>query len=439
MAIQTLNDIHFKRFEILMNYVAKHDDGEGLVLRRKDVLNIIGISEGDSAKAIFRIIKEFPEFYQDKLKIVKEGRTNRYYALKKQTEQKEPSLILHQVQSIGSNRFITAVSANQIGDWWEKQVISYNPLIQRGEKEVVEKDGTITKEPIFSKANVKRIAEKIMDGSYHTDTIVLNILKTGEEELVYQNGTLMVQNGEINILDGQHRLHAINLVREYIDTGEIANIDLDALIFPLQIENLDIDEAQDAFSQFSRGLKISSSRAEFFNNKDIENRLLKELLEKSALQGRVETVKNSILKSEKEKIVTFATLVNAFRMSFPSIDNQNEYEEVLQYLTEYFHELFTIIPELTDYDSRSASKEYSLVAENFTFYGYLRIASYLYQMPDWKEKMAALAKIEYRKEAKPWYGRVTRKGKKGFSITNNNDTRNYFVKRFEKEFIKHLS
>lgn len=44
MDIRNLNEIHYKRFEILIDYVSKYDNGEGLLLKRKDVLNIVGIN-----------------------------------------------------------------------------------------------------------------------------------------------------------------------------------------------------------------------------------------------------------------------------------------------------------------------------------------------------------------------------------------------------------
>lgn len=439
MDIRNLNEIHYKRFEILIDYVSKHDNGEGLLLKRKDVLNIIGINEGDSAKAIFKIINDLPDNYKDQLLIQDEGRQKRYFYIgNPKAKQEENILTLSNVLSIGKNRYLTIMSAQQIGDLWERQVISYNPLIQRGEREIINKDGTVSKEPIYSKSNVKQIAEKIMDGTYHTDTIVLNILKTGKEQLIFQDGTLTMKNGEINILDGQHRLHSINMVKELIESGEVTDTDLESLIFPVQIENMDITEAQDAFSQFARGLKISSTRAEFFNNKDIENILIKEVIQECVLSDKVETVKNSILKSDRKKVVTFATLINGFKMSFPKIENKEEYHEIKKFLIEFLNELFRIIPELTDYDKRVQSRDTSLIAENFAFYGYMKIANYLLKKPDWTKLLPAINNINFSKDSSPWYGKVTRKGKKGYSITNNADTRNYFTKRIEKEFIKNI-
>jgi len=439
MNVQNINEIHYKRFQILVDYISKNDNGKGLILKRKDVLNIVGINEGDSAKAIFKIINHLPEDYKDKILIKNEGRQKRYFYIgKPKTQIQDEILVLSNVLSIGRNRYLTAISAQQVGDWWEQQAISYNPLIQRGEKEVVGKDGIVSKEPIYSKSNVRQIAEKIMDGSYHTDTIVLNVQKTGKEQLIYQDGTLTIRNGKINILDGQHRLHSINMVKGLIETGEITDTDLENLIFPIQIENMDTVEAQDAFSQFSRGLKISSTRAEFFNNKDIENILMKEVMEECALKNKVETVRNSILKTNHEKVVTFATLINAFKISFPKIENETEYQQIKNFLNEFFDELFKIIPELTDYDKRVQSRDNSLIAENFAFYGYMRIASYLMDKPNWKEMLPTICKVNFAKDSSPWYSKVTRKGKKGYNITNNNDTRNYFIKRLEKEFIKNL-
>jgi hypothetical protein len=68
----------------------------------------------------------------------------------------------------------------------------------------------------------------------------------------------------------------------------------------------------------------------------------------------------------------------------------------------------------------------------------MKIANYLMKKPDWDKLLPAINKINFSKDSSPWYGKVTRKGKKGYSITNNADTRNYFTKRIEKEFIKNI-
>lgn len=436
MTGQAINDIHYKRFQILIDYIRKNDKGEGVLLKRKDVLDIIGISEGDSAKAIFKIINDMPEVYQDVLRIKKENRWKRYYYIGTKLKEKGKTIVFKKVVPIGENRYLSTISAKQLGEWWDKQVIRYNPLIQRGEREVVLKDGTVIKEPIYNKTNVKKIAEKIAEGTYHTDTIVLNVLKTGEELFTYSNGTLTIQNADICILDGQHRLHAINMVKDLVESGEVTDIDLENLIFPIQIENMDIKEAQDAFSQFSKGLKISSTRAEYFNNKDVENILIKEVIRESVLKDKVETVRNNVLKSNKEKVVTFGTLINAFKLAFPKPEKEDEYKEVKSFLIQFFNKLFEIIPEFTDYEKRKESWKHSLIAENFAFYGYMYLASMLVGDSDWENKIDNLLNINFEKDSSIWYGKVTRKGKKGYNITNNSDTRNYFMKRLEKEFLK---
>ena len=69
----------------------------------------------------------------------------------------------------------------------------------------------------------------------------------------------------------------------------------------------------------------------------------------------------------------------------------------------------------------------------------MKLASILMKESDWKSRLTAVSSINFKKDSSPWYGKVTRKGKRGYNITNNNDTRHYFMKRLEKEFAKQLA
>lgn len=349
-----------------------------------------------------------------------------------------PKVKFSPVSRLGEAEFTTHLSGKELLRLWLDNVIEYFPEIQRGTKVKLDKDKNEVEVPVFSMANVKKITESILKGNYFTDLITLNIVKDGTEKVEFKDNSLIVYSGKIAISDGQHRIRALESIKMSNDTMETA-FDLDSLIFPVKITIYDISTAQQQFYQFSQGLKISSSRSEYFNSKDLSNILVKRLMEKGrALHEKVEVVKNTISKKDTRHLVSFATLVNAVEMVYV-LDTEEELDRLTEYLNEFFKELINLIPELSDYEKRLESKEHSLIAENFMFYGYMAISQILFNIPDWKEKMPLILQLDLNKDSKLWYGKIIKRGKKkGYSIINSNDSRRAIINRINKEFSELL-
>jgi hypothetical protein len=69
------------------------------------------------------------------------------------------------------------------------------------------------------------------------------------------------------------------MILEGNEKGNLA-FDLSELKFPVKITNYDVQTAQQQFHQFSQGLKISSSRAEYFNQTGLATYRCKRIDEK---------------------------------------------------------------------------------------------------------------------------------------------------------------
>jgi len=346
----------------------------------------------------------------------------------------EPKVKFGPVMRLGKAEYMTHMNGKELLELWLSNGIEYFPEIQRGTKVRLDKRKSEIEVPVFSTTNVKKIYESMISGEYFTDLITLNIIKDGTEKVDVKDDYLVVYKGKIAISDGQHRIRALESIKISNDTMETA-FDLESLVFPVKITIYDIPTAQQQFYQFSQGLKISSSRSEYFNSKDLSNILIKSLMEKgNALEDKVEIVKNTISKKDTRHLVSFATLVNAVNMVYV-LDTKDELDKLTKYLNEFFKELINLIPELNDYDKRLESKENSLIAENFMFYGYMAISQLLYSVPNWKEKMPLILQLDFSKDSKLWYGKVIKRGKKkGYSIINSNDSRRAMINRINMEF-----
>jgi hypothetical protein len=346
--------------------------------------------------------------------------------------------VFRNVSQIGEKEYQTVIDGQELAQMWRDGIITYNPEIQRGVKIKKGKDNAETKVAVFSKANVKKIYTSMLSGQYFTDMITLNVLEDGSEEIELDTEGNLNVNGEINISDGQHRIRALAMILESNDKDN--TFDLSELKFPVKITNYDVQTAQQQFHQFSQGLKISSSRAEYFNQTGLSNIIVRELMKNSDLAGRVEVVRNSIPKKDERHIVTFATLVNAIDLVYKDLQTRVQAMELSKYLSEFFNELINFIPELHDYEKRAKSKETSLVGENFMFYGYVAISKVLRDKENWKEYLPLVNELDLSKGSKQWYGDVIKGGKgKGYTIVNNNESRKTFANKIEKMFKKLLN
>lgn len=347
--------------------------------------------------------------------------------------------VFKNVNQIGEREYQAIIDGQELAEMWKDGVITYNPEIQRGVKIKRGKDNTETEVAVYSKANVKKIYASMLSGQYFTDMITLNILADGNEKVELDDEGNLTVDGEINIADGQHRIRALAMILEGNEKGDTA-FDLSELKFPVKITHYDVQTAQQQFHQFSQGLKISSSRAEYFNQTGLANIVVRELMKNSDLAGRVEVVRNSIPKKDEKHIVTFATLVNAIQLVYEDVGTRVQAMELSKYLGEFFNELINLIPELHNYEKRAQSKEISLTGENFMFYGYVAISKVIREKENWKEYLPLVNELDLSKGSKQWYGDVIKRGKgRGYTIVNNNESRKTFTNKIEKMFKKLLN
>lgn len=316
--------------------------------------------------------------------------------------------IFKNTEKLGNNGYMTFIDGERLLHYWEKEQIAYIPEIQRGLKTITNEQGESVEVPVFSQANVNKIKDIMLKESYYVSQITLNLLKK-DSKLKYNEETreLKITKGVLAILDGQHRLRALKQLKE-----ENSEFDLSTIIFPVKITNYEEEKAQEQFYQFTLGSKISSSRGEYFNNKDYSNKIVKDLFKNSILSDKIETVKNIISRQESNKIVSFATLKNSIQINFNTnkIDNDKESTEIYNFLKEFFEQLFITIPEFENYEDRLQLKEQqSLKCENFAFYGYLAIAEYLEDKENWKELLTKVNEIDFSKNSPLWASQVTKK------------------------------
>lgn len=339
------------------------------------------------------------------------------------------------LQQFSDDEYLSCIDGEELVRLWQEGIITYNPEIQRGSRTKVLRNNEESEEPVYSKGNVKKIYEAMVADNYFVDMITLNVLAD-------ENGSITIDNermemhviGEINIADGQHRIRALEMLNESNNKG-YTNLDLSVFRFPLKITNLPVPLAKQQFHQFATNLKISSSRSEYFNFAGIFNTVVRNLMRNSELSGRIEIIKNTITKNETRNIVTFATLVNAVEMVYKNdIETNAQAASLSEYLSEFFNVLINAVPEFSNFERRQQSKETSLIAENFMFYGYVAISKLIRDKENWQQYVPMVNQLDLAKESEVWFGKVTKRGRNGLSIINSSDSRKYFIEKITEKF-----
>lgn len=353
--------------------------------------------------------------------------------------------VFYNVKQVDDNIWYLFLNGYQIAELWDQGKIVYYPETQRGTKIKKLKNGEVKSVAICNEKNIKEIQSAIKgedNKKFYPSQITLNLLEQNNEVAIYnfEDKTLKL-TGVLTMLDGNHRTRAMHRLYLYSKVlGEDCGYKekLEKLEFPILLTHFQPDEAKSVFSQFAKGLKISTSKAESFDMSRASNRIVNKLNNHGSLKGMIDENKTSISKSDEKHIVTFATLNNAIKESFPIIQSQKEENDIYEFLDLFFKELKEIFPEMLSYEHRSLSREYSLVCENITFYGYLAIARLLYVkrfQNTWKDELKNIKKIDMDKESEIWTS-IIRPGKTGLVMINNKQTRSILSKILEEEFYK---
>ena len=342
------------------------------------------------------------------------------------------------VIDLGNDKYLTHLSAEEIGKMWDKEELTYYIPTQRGVR-YRKVNNKIKEETILKQSNINEMQSLILKGQLGTTQLTFNVLDNGKGLINYNKDKReLFIKGSIALLDGMHRVKSCYKAYKsalILNDEELIN-NVKNTIFPILITHHNDEKAKVIFSQMSKGLKISKSLAESFDSTKSSNRIIIKLNEHSILKGMIDVRKTSINKNDEKHIVTFNTLKTALDESFPSIRTEEEEQEIYMFLSSFFEELFNIFPEMNNFEERILSKEEYLTCENIMFHGYIKIAEELYmrrKRGTWIHEMKALERIDFSKDNNIW-NCIIKPSKNGYTILNNKSNRNMMCRVLKQEF-----
>lgn len=112
-------------------------------------------------------------------------------------------VVFENVQRIKSNQWQCVMPISELMDLKQRQVITYNPNTQRP-LIVIEKGEKIVTKVDLNKDSVKEIMRLMEDGFYNPHHITINMNKNMDTEPIVQGNNIVVQSGQLDIIDGYH-------------------------------------------------------------------------------------------------------------------------------------------------------------------------------------------------------------------------------------------
>lgn len=288
----------------------------------------------------------------------------------------EPSIELpytfENVTYVKDGNFSTIITAKQIKELFDSNILVYNFDTQREAKVERGKDDEIILKPKTNPKSVKEIADLLLASELETSTITFNArVGTGEDgnELIYdtKNRTLTVTKGTLlDILDGYHRISGINMAMS--KDPELQGV------FDLKILNYSKARALKYFFQINKTNPISEARRKEANVANMTTATIEELRAKcSFLQGKISNSDKPFTGSDQ--LVSYNVLSDAID-EFYSPKNKLEAIQLSDYLTSFFDTLMVNYPEAFITNIKEVRK-HSLINANQMFYGYIFISKYL--------------------------------------------------------------
>ena len=193
-----------------------------------------------------------------------------------------------------NTQYVTQLSYEQLANLLNVGLISYNFATQRRAR-VIKVRNRVERVASINMENVLAIKNEILNCTFQTNTITLNIRATGKEMFSYssENMALSIPIGEdnsIDCIDGYHRLKAIQLAY-----GENNNIKGSMIV---SIKNLTIEQARYFILQESKGTLNNQHELELY---DMSGNIAKLIHEINSYNNKNNILYNSITSENNNK------------------------------------------------------------------------------------------------------------------------------------------
>jgi hypothetical protein len=273
-------------------------------------------------------------------------------------------IVFKEGKKIADDFYSFYVPAQKIKELYDNLLIKYNAETQRNLKIRQTKNGII--ETInLNRQSVNEMKECMLRNDFITNNITINILHDGEDDFIFKNGDLIINSGELNILDGFHRSVAMNLAL-------LENPDLN-YITGVNITNFDVEKGKRFIVQEDKKNKINQEYIKTITE-SLENLVVKEINQgsKSDLKGKI-THSETLIKNNKALILS-SIVADAIKSEF-NLKNKRDAMVLSEWLIEGLNEILFIT------EGKEGLRHYNMFA------GYISLLKDLQGQGGWREKL----------------------------------------------------
>ena len=288
--------------------------------------------------------------------------------------------------------YTTTISVRELVKVYER--LTYDSEAQRGEVE-----GRKEIDP----KHVKTIKEDFINGNSIRGHLTWNIRAENNEEdsdFDFDDNKLIIEENQlITMPDSAHRHEALKEIGSSTDDDSL----LDSR-FVLDIYNLDFDGEKKFFTIINGKGKPTTKNRNLYLSDDIECRILKDVIAKSSLKGKIDTVSDRV--SASGTLTKFSTLYESlfgksgvYKAGFITDDN---YEEYVDWFSNFYTGLLTTREEFGKLkakdkkDSRMIDK--SMVLEEIAWWGYAVLAKEFKGNRKWRSSLKSRMNRKVRYE-----------------------------------------
>lgn len=341
--------------------------------------------------------------------------------------------------------YTTTISVREIGSVFDR--LTYDGEAQRGR---------IDGKAEIDKSHVKSIYEAFINGNSIRGHLTWNLRDSDDSDFEYYNNKLIIGNQLITIPDSAHRHEALKMISENVNDDSL----LDSR-FTLDIYNLDFSEEKSFFATVNGKVKPPSNNRILYLSDSIESRLLRDVIKKSKLDGKIEVIRNSA--SRNGMITKFSTLYDSlfseatgvYGLGFITEEN---YDEYLDWLSKFYSELLDSREEFSKLNKKDKNKskkdDMLMLLEEISWWGYALLSKELKGRGKWRVNLRNMMNKKILCDGvsvdvfhkllpfwqntviKPSYDFFNKRPKEGVSTRNDNTSRNLVKKVFKEHIIQ---
>ena len=240
------------------------------------------------------------------------------------------------IDGFNNTQYVTQLSYEQLANLLNVGLISYNFATQRRAK-VIKVRNRVERVASINMDNVQAIKNEILNGTFQTNTITLNIRATGKEVFSYSSENMALsipisEDNSIDCIDGYHRLKAIELAY-----SENKNIEGSMIV---SIKNLSVEQARYFIIQESKGTLNNQHELELY---DMSGNIAKLIHEINSYNNKNNILYNSITSENNDAntLIFYDVFAEILQISFGDLLNEADTIELYK-LKQFIVDVYSI-------------------------------------------------------------------------------------------------